>query len=344
MLSRCGVTWYDNLSLCRAARNCDQGWGETVGPNKRSGGWDLVKGAVAGSAVADSPVVPVKCTRPSARSASGNVRYPSSRAETVRSTAASVLPSANKAAKTTAHNDLPQSLPRDAIALGGRFITYALRESTRARRLGLWIAPETGLVVTAPPGSSPQAVRALLERHRRWILRWVERLDGSSVAPHPWPYGPTLLYRGAAHTVLIRKARAVGVERTPDDRLLVSSRAATLEGARRVLRRWMTSEAVRILDERVAAWSAHMALRARRVYVRNLRRRWGSCWPGGSLSFNYRLVMVPPAILDYVVVHELAHLRHPNHSPAFWALVADHAPDHQAARCWLRTCGSYLGL
>ena len=254
------------------------------------------------------------------------------------------MQSANKAASHTVCNDLPQSLPRDAIALGGRSIIYTLRESVRARHLGLWIAPDTGLVVTAPPGSSPQAVQAFLERHRRWILRWAERLDGCPILPSPWPYGPTLLYRGDAHAVVIQTGSPAGVRRTSDHRLFVSSRAGSIEGARRVVQHWMTSEAVRILGERVAVWGARMGLRAKRVYVRNLRRRWGSCWPGGSLSFNFRLVMAPSAILDYVVIHELAHLDHPNHSPAFWALVATHDPHHQAARRWLRTTGCYVGL
>jgi predicted metal-dependent hydrolase len=99
-----------------------------------------------------------------------------------------------------------------------------------------------------------------------------------------------------------------------------------------------------MLGEQVKVWSAAMGLHARRVYVRNLRRQWGSCWPGGSLSFNYRLIMAPPHILDYVVVHELAHLQVRNHSPAFWSLVAAQIPAHRDARTWLRTRGSCLAI
>lgn len=239
---------------------------------------------------------------------------------------------------------VPLCLPRVEVALGARIVGCALRESARARSLGLRIAPDTGLVVTAPPGTDAQTVRAFLARHRRWILRWVERLDGRAALPRRWPYGTTLLYRGEAHTVLVRQAPATGVDRTPDRRLLICARAAGFEGARRVLRRWLASEAARVLGERVETLGAQMGLRARRVYVRNLRTRWGSCWPGGSLSFNYRLIMAPPAVLDYVVVHELAHLWERNHSQYFWTLVAAQCPAHHEAKRWLRTFGPVLGV
>lgn len=239
---------------------------------------------------------------------------------------------------------VPLCLPRVEVALGARIVGCALRESARVRSLGLRIAPETGVVVTTPPGTDEQAVRAFLARHRRWILRWVERLDGRAILPRRWPYGTTLLYRGEAHTVLVKQAPAAGVDRTPDRRLLISARAAGLEGARRVLRRWLTAEAARVLGERVETLGAQMGLQARRVYVRNLRASWGSCWLGGSLSFNYRLIMAPPAVLDYVVVHELAHLRERHHSPCFWTLVAAQCPAHREAKRWLRAFGPVLGV
>jgi hypothetical protein len=78
--------------------------------------------------------------------------------------------------------------------------------------------------------------------------------------------------------------------------------------------------------------------------IRNQRRRWGSCSADGTLRFNWRLVMAPPAIIEYVVVHELAHLRVPNHSPAFWAEVARFIPDYKARRTALRQLGPSLSL
>jgi predicted metal-dependent hydrolase len=185
-------------------------------------------------------------------------------------------------------------------------------------------------------------------------------LSNAELTLRPWPYGECLLYRGEAHAVDVQQARPGSIERTPERKpselsgvpepagfrpswhLVVRTPSAGIAGARRVLQRWLTREAESVLRERVQTWGAAMGLQARRVYVRNLRRQWGSCWPGGSVSFNYRLIMAPPHILDYVVVHELAHLQERNHSPCFWSLVAVHIPAHRDARTWLRTRGPYL--
>ena len=230
------------------------------------------------------------------------------------------------------------------VTLAGRPVRYTLRRSARARWVSGWIRPETGLVITLPINASLEQAEAFLLRHQRWVIR---QLDGlarlSEKLPRPWPYGTSLLYRGEAHTVEVRQASAGSVECAPG-RLVVRAPSASLEGARRVLQRWLKREAEGVLSERVQALGARMGLQPKRIYVRNLRWRWGSCWPGGSLSFNYRLIMAPPRILDYVVIHELAHLAERNHSLRFWSLVASHFPEHQAARAWLRTLGSCLGV
>jgi predicted metal-dependent hydrolase len=229
------------------------------------------------------------------------------------------------------------------LTLDGRVIRYTLRYSPRARWVSGWIRPETGLVVTVPSDATPRHAEAFLLQHQRWVVRHLDRWAKRCAAlPKPWPYGTSLLYQGEGHEVEVRQARPGGVDRTPDHRLLVRAPSAGIEGARRILQRWLKGEAAMALERRVQSRGATMGLQAKRIYVRNLRHRWGSCWPGGSLSFNYRLIMAPPHILDYVVVHELAHLREPNHSARFWAIVAEEYPSHAAARAWLRTFGPCL--
>ena len=102
-------------------------------------------------------------------------------------------------------------------------------------------------------------------------------------------------------------------------------------------------EAVWLINERVGHYSRVMGLVPKKVSVKEQRRRWGSCSSlTGAVHFNWRLVMAPPAVLDYVVVHELAHIKHPNHSRDFWALVAQYAPGCKACRKWLRINGGKL--
>jgi predicted metal-dependent hydrolase len=93
-----------------------------------------------------------------------------------------------------------------------------------------------------------------------------------------------------------------------------------------------------VADEEAGA----LGVRYERIAIRGQRTRWGSCSTRGTLSFNWRLALAPFAVLDYVVVHELCHLREPNHSPRFWALVAARRPDWRASRAWLREHGEEL--
>ena len=231
--------------------------------------------------------------------------------------------------------------------LGSQPIAYTVRPSVRARAMRVWASPEAGFVVTVPLWHrNPAAVERFLRRHRRWVLRqarWLE--EARTRLPKRWPHGPTLPYRGEEHAVVVeRSARGPAVQRTPERALLVQVERPTLESARRLLKRWYAREAARWLSVRLAVLGEAAGVGWRRVSVRDQRRRWGSCSATGCLSFNYRLVMAPPEVMDYVIVHELAHRRVLNHSERFWAIVAARCPGYRQARTWLRTHGPSLSL
>lgn len=241
------------------------------------------------------------------------------------------------------------------LVCGSRVIPYTIRPSPRARSLRLTIRPETGLVVTVPRRFQPQLLEPFITRHQPWILHQMDRLAGvMSRVPRRWPYGSTLPYRGREHRVVLRAidgAAAVephsadgGVARLPERILLVQAPRPSLEGARRLLKRWYMAEALHRLTNRTRALGERFGISWRRVTVRDQRWRWGSCSRAGQLSFNYRLIMAPQAVMDYVVLHELCHRRRPNHSAQFWALVASHCPTYQASRGWLRRYGWSLSL
>jgi predicted metal-dependent hydrolase len=96
------------------------------------------------------------------------------------------------------------------------------------------------------------------------------------------------------------------------------------------------------IEETVSIQSMRMGLKPRSVTIRDQRTRWGSCSSTGTLSFNWRLIMVPPTVMEYVVIHELAHMAQPNHSPAFWAIVSRYYPSFKEARSWLRKNAALL--
>jgi predicted metal-dependent hydrolase len=94
--------------------------------------------------------------------------------------------------------------------------------------------------------------------------------------------------------------------------------------------------------ERTAFWAPRLGVAYKRVFIKDQRTLWGSCSREGNLNFNWRIAKAPPEILDYLVIHELAHLREMNHSPRFWAVVAEHCPDYKVHRKWLRLNAEFL--
>ncbi len=223
-------------------------------------------------------------------------------------------------------------------------IFYHVRLSRRAKWMRIQIRPDTGVVVTAPLSAGSDEIQVFLARHKRWIARQLSRFSQTHQRiPKRWPYGQTLPYRGQEFAVEIQAGRPARVLQEGNQISVLLVRP-TIENARRLLRRWYVQEALRVLGETVKRWAPALGVDWKRVGVGNQRSRWGSCSAAGTLRFNYRLVMAPPEILDYVVVHELAHRKELNHSSRFWGLVERHVPDYKTARRWLTTDGLYLGV
>ena len=248
---------------------------------------------------------------------------------------------------------LPASLPSNTaqtqaeLVYKDRVVPYTLRRSARARCLRVEVHPRSGVTVVAPMRAPPSAIERFLAGTRLWIFRQVDRLSARRAGIPPyWPHGPTLPFLGKDYPVGIEPCGQRGPSSVAlhDERLIVRVRQDTPETARRALRNWYMTQAQIHLEARTAFWAPRLSAAYRYVHVGNARSRWGSCSATGVLRYNYRLVMAPPEIVDYVVVHELAHTRQLNHSPRFWAIVAEHSPDYAAARIWLRTRGLFLTL
>ena len=232
--------------------------------------------------------------------------------------------------------------PRNATAASPP--AYTLQRTPRARRLSLRIAPHTGVVVIAPPQAPAAVIEAFVRRHQPWVARQWQRLAAAAAdVPQRWPYGETLPYRGAEYPVQVEAGPHTVVARA-EGCLRVQMRRPNVLGARRLLKRWYMAEAQRCCLVQAQAWRPRLRVTWTHCQVRDQRARWGSCSATGRLSFNYRLVMAPPAVLDYVVLHELAHRREMNHSSRFWALVAAHCPAYREALHWLKRYGPYLGV
>lgn len=230
------------------------------------------------------------------------------------------------------------ALPGSVEAAAALPCSVRWRRSRRARRVSLRIDPRAGeVVVTLPPRAARRAGMALLITHAAWVR---ERL--AALSPHiPFAPGAEVPLGGVPHVV--RRApegreAAAGAWLEPGA-IVVPGPEEALPGR---VAAFLREEARRRIQTLTAGHAAALGVRPRAIRLKDTRSRWGSCAPDGTLAFSWRLVMAPDWVLDYVVAHEVAHLKELNHSDRFWAHVARLTPHRDAAVAWLRDHGPGL--
>lgn len=202
----------------------------------------------------------------------------------------------------------------------------------RAKRYILRFRDVSTVKVTVPRRGNLKEAREFLLRHIPWLERHFERLSRSD-SPSDWHIGFHIYLRGELVPITLDDSVGgdgirFGTERLPSD-----SAGTPL---RRRIERHLHKLAAKELPPRVADLSARHGLKFSRVSVRNQRTRWGSCSARGTISLNWRLVQTPPHVRDYIILHELCHGKHMNHSPQFWRLVEQVCPEYPTAARWLK--------
>ncbi len=233
----------------------------------------------------------------------------------------------------------PETAGERTHTIAGRELPLRVVENARARRLTLRIdAGGQGLRVTVPPGLRRGEVERFLERHRDWLELKLARLpDRPQVRA-----GVKIPLRGTPHLILHRPGKRGTVAVAEADgapALHVHGEEAHLP---RRLADFLKREARRDIEPLVARHAASVGRRAKAVRYKDTSSRWGSCTADGTLSFSWRIMMAPPTVIDYLVAHEVAHLREMNHGPKFWALCRELCPRTEEARAWLKRNGSAL--
>ena len=221
------------------------------------------------------------------------------------------------------------------IELGGREVALVVRRSARARRLAVRIPGRDDSVELVLPTRAAEADGlAFLRSRADWVI---ERL-GRMPARVPFADRAVLPLGGEPHVLRHVGGRGAPV-RVEGNEILVAGRPDHM--ARR-LGDWLRAEARRRIEPPAHRMAAEIGREVSRITIRDQKSRWGSCARGGRLSFNWRLVLAPAWVMEYVVAHEVAHIAEPNHSPAFWATVARLNSDARAGRAWLRQQGMDL--
>jgi predicted metal-dependent hydrolase len=218
-----------------------------------------------------------------------------------------------------------------SILVGGD-IPVILRRSARARRMTLRVARAGGeVVLTLPKRASVQDGRAFAESRAEWLRSMRAQMPALQIATH----GALLPVEGRGRLITPSEQRRVALS---DQALLVPQGRPAGVVVAAFLKHLAHARLTAACDRHARALGRSFSA----MSLRDTRSRWGSCTHDGRLMFSWRLAMAPPEVLDYVAAHEVAHLAHMDHSPAFWAATARLMPDYAQRRAWLRAHGHEL--
>jgi predicted metal-dependent hydrolase len=236
------------------------------------------------------------------------------------------------------------------VQFGNTVIAYSVVRSARRRKtVEITLDPRDGVVVAAPLDTPAERVRAVVAKRARWIV-----LQGQNGCEHSqakrFVSGESVPYLGrqVRLVVILANVKKASVAFSHWS-LAVTAPAGLPEPERRAaveraLVRWYRQRAADRLSKRAQYWAPRAGVTPTAVLIRAQNARWASCSPSGVLRFNWRIVMAPPALIDYVLVHELMHLRVRTHTAAFWAMVARLMPDFKLRRARLKEIGTYCTL
>ncbi len=226
---------------------------------------------------------------------------------------------------------------------------YQVRESARARHVSLKISFQGSLEVVVPQGFNPDEIPDILERRRGWIAKTLKRIEQQREAL-PADHGATqpeqLVLQACRETwsVQYQSARgtAVALTQSQPQELTLRGEINDTAACREILRNWLQRKARSELAPWLQRLSQQCDLAYSRMSVRGQTSRWGSCSSKQSISLNFKLLFLPSSLVDYVLIHELCHTVHMNHSKAFWQLVKRYYPECDRARAELKKAWQHV--
>lgn len=218
-----------------------------------------------------------------------------------------------------------------------------VRSKQRKRTIAIYVS-QKGIEVKVPFRTSSKQIHDMLTARSAWIKK---KLAGVPLKKLPWYQRRQFFYRGIPYPLKLEifpfvKKRAECVLQDNHLRLTLAQRLAhneTNASIIKALEAWYRTQAAQVLKERTAYFAAQMQVEPKAIIVKAQKRRWGSCDSRNIIRYNWKIIMAPSPLLDYLVVHELAHIKVKNHSPQFWDFVASVLPEHKALRKELHDFG-----
>lgn len=221
-------------------------------------------------------------------------------------------------------------------------LDYTIQRSPKRRKLTISVERDRGVVVHAPANLSEEKIRQVVESRRLWIYEKVGHPQKYSSLPHPpgkeLVSGESALYMGRQYRIEVVKNGLPGIEFT--QRFLIP--AVKKENKVEALREWYISRSKEKIIPRVKRHARALGVNIAAIKISDIRYRWGSCTLKNNVNLNWRLIKAPMFVIDYVIVHELAHLFEPNHTPRFWNIIRAQTPTMEKAKAWLKENGQLL--
>lgn len=237
-------------------------------------------------------------------------------------------------------------------AENGATLQVHLRRSERAKKIRIVVTSDK-IEVVAPVKASVHSIKACIMTQQEWIKNAVQRVQTrsqpvKSLAPTQYVHGAHIPYQGKAIPLIIQPSarRRILVHLSPSPQFIVQTPVNVNENnsdlIRLALEKYMKQQARQQALQLIKKHGEKHNLIPRELRIKTLKSRWGSCGPHNDINLNWLLMLAPPVIFEYVVIHELCHVKHKNHSKDFWQLVADYMPDYLQHRQWLKQNGSRL--
>lgn len=226
---------------------------------------------------------------------------------------------------------------------------FTIARSPRRRSISIEIR-KAQVVVRAPMGVAQSLLLDFLHQKAVWVRAKIsEQQQTLAIQPEPRSYaqGSQIPLMDETLVLVLGRGPSAAIARVDQHlHLILSPRSRLSDEAqiRQLLSRWYQQQALTILTRKTTDLTCVMGLVCTQVSIKATRSKWGHCTSRGAIQYNWQILLAPEAIVDYLVAHEVSHLRHHNHSADFWALVASVCPTFKADRAWLKTEGAHLSL
>jgi predicted metal-dependent hydrolase len=222
-------------------------------------------------------------------------------------------------------------------------LDYTVIYSTQRKKLTITVERDRSVVVHAPAGTAPERIEATVNAKRQWIFQKIHHPQKYTDLPHPpgkeLVNGESVLYLGRHYRIELVDE---GDEIEFAQKFIIPK---TLAGQKRTaFQAWYKARATEKILERVPGHARSLGVSYNQAKIMDSQYQWGSCTPKDNLNFNWRLIKAPMFVIDYVIIHELAHLLEPNHTPRFWNIIRAQIADVDKAKVWLKDNGALLEM